>query len=511
MSTHPVKLFYSYADADEAFRSELDKHLNLLQREGAITTWHKRLVTAGTDWTEALDEHLSSATVILLLISVDFMSSDYCYGVEMQRAIQRHQAGDAHVIPILLRPVDWQSAPFKTLKALPSNSKPVTSWPDRDEAFTDIAKGIRTTLDRFTIAVEGMPQKRIQGSGQEAQLNPEMQKPVVLKANVVRPARNLVWWLWSVGIALIGGSVVLSLLFHLLPIGGSGQTIPIINWTVQKSGTNMNLYSITWSGNQFVAVGKSSTILTSNNGVDWSPQNAGIANNLNGVTWAKLQFVAVGDAGIILTSFDGKNWTSPHSSPTSNNLQRIIWTGSQLVAVGDAGTILTSPDGSDWTLQDSGIPNPLLGGVAQNNALLVAVGGPSGGAQGNGIILTSPLSGTQWTPQQVGTANFLRSIAWSGSRFVVVGNSGTIFSSTDGTNWIQDYVGNVVDNLGDIVWSGSTSTFVVVGNHGTILSSFDGIHWTLQSYWTPNYLQSIILAGSQYVVVGANGTILTGH
>ncbi len=145
--------------------------------------------------------------------------------------------------------------------------------------------------------------------------------------------------------------------------------------------------------------------------------------------------------------------------------------------------------------------------VAQNNTLLVAVGGPSGGAYGNGIILTSPLNGTKWTPQQVSTANFLRGIVWSGHRFVVVGNNGTIFSSTDGINWVQDHIDNVVDNLGDVAWSGST--FTVVGNNGTILSSFDGITWTLQSRRTHSYLRSIIWAESHYIVVGASGTILT--
>ncbi len=510
MSTQPVELFYCYADADELLCIELDKHLNLLRREGAITTWHKRLVTAGADWAETLDEHLNSAAVILLLISVDFVSSDYCYGIELQRAIQRHRVGEARVIPILLRPLDWQSTPFERLKVLPSNGKPVTSWSNRDEAFADIAKGIRAVLERFMTTVEEVPQKRTQGTDQGVQPHAEMQKLVKLNASaLVWPAHNLAWLLWVVGIVLIGGSVILGLFFHPLPIGRADQTKPpTINWTVQKSGTNMNLYSVTWSGQQFVAVGQDGIILTSNDKVNWSPPpNAGIAyNNLNGVTWAGTQFVAVGDAGIILTSPDGRSDWTQHLSPTTNNLQRIIWTGSQLVALGDKGTILTSPNGNDWTHQNSGTPN-LLGGAAQNNTLLVAVGGPSGGAYGNGIILTSPLNGTEWTSQQVETVNFLRGIVWSGHRFVVVGNSGTIFSSTNGINWIQDHVDNVVDNLGDVAWSGST--FTVVGNNGTILSSLDGITWTPQSSRTHSYLRSIIWAESHYVVVGASGTILT--
>ncbi len=142
----PVSVFISYADADEQLLHELGRHLNLLQQQGLISTWHKRQVIPGTNRAEAIDEHLSEASLILLLVSSDFLASDYCYGIEVQRALARQNAREVRVIPILLRPVDWQSTPFGKLQALPSNGKPVTSWPDRDEAFVDIAKGIRAIL-----------------------------------------------------------------------------------------------------------------------------------------------------------------------------------------------------------------------------------------------------------------------------------------------------------------------------------------------------------------------------
>jgi hypothetical protein len=143
----PPEVFYSYADADEPLRNELDKHLSLLKHEGLITTWHHRQIIAGTDLTEALDRHLNDASIILLLISSDFVASDYCYGTEMQRALRRHELGEAHVIPILLRPVDWQSAPFGKLKALPSNGTPITQWRNRDAAFTDVTQSLRIALE----------------------------------------------------------------------------------------------------------------------------------------------------------------------------------------------------------------------------------------------------------------------------------------------------------------------------------------------------------------------------
>lgn len=147
----PIEVFFSCSDAnaDVALCIELEKHLSLLLREGLITTWHKRQIVPGTDWSEALDQYLKTASVILLLISADFMASDYSYGKEMQYAMERYDAGDALVIPILLRPADWQSAPFGKLQALPRNGIPITSWRNRDEAFVDIVNGIRMALQGF--------------------------------------------------------------------------------------------------------------------------------------------------------------------------------------------------------------------------------------------------------------------------------------------------------------------------------------------------------------------------
>jgi hypothetical protein len=146
-SSTPVEVFYSYAHKDETFRNKLETHLSLLQRQGLITAWHDRHIIPGTDWAQAIDEHLERASVILLLISADFLASDYCYGLEMQRALERHQANEARVIPILLRPVDWNNAPFAHLQALPTAAKPITTWSNQDEAFTNVAAGIRRVIE----------------------------------------------------------------------------------------------------------------------------------------------------------------------------------------------------------------------------------------------------------------------------------------------------------------------------------------------------------------------------
>ncbi len=157
-ASETIEVFYLYTDQDEDLQRQLDNHLSFLRGEGLIAPWHKRLITPGMNRTEALDQHLNAASIILLLVSVDFMASGYCYGIEMQRAMERHNAGEAHIIPILLRPVEnWQDTQFGKLQVLPRNGTPVTSWFNREDAFVDIAQGIRETLREVQNLVVSIP------------------------------------------------------------------------------------------------------------------------------------------------------------------------------------------------------------------------------------------------------------------------------------------------------------------------------------------------------------------
>jgi TIR domain len=147
--TKAVQIFFSYAHEDEPLRKELEKQLSFLKWQGLISGWNDRDIKAGEEWAHEIDRHLNSAHIILLLVSPDFMASDYCYSIEMERALARHKAGKAQVIPIILRPVFWKDAPFGKLRVLPTDTKPVTSWPNRDEAFLDIATGIRKIVQEL--------------------------------------------------------------------------------------------------------------------------------------------------------------------------------------------------------------------------------------------------------------------------------------------------------------------------------------------------------------------------
>jgi hypothetical protein len=145
----PVEVFYSYSHRDEELRDELEKHLALLKREGAISGWHDRRITAGDEWKGEIDAHLDSAGVVLLLVSADFIASDYCWDVELKRAMERHEAKEAVVIPVILRHCDWTGAEFGKLQALPKDGKPIKAWKDMDEAFLDVAKGIRKAIEEL--------------------------------------------------------------------------------------------------------------------------------------------------------------------------------------------------------------------------------------------------------------------------------------------------------------------------------------------------------------------------
>lgn len=151
----PVTLFYSYAHEDEPLRDELQGHLMILERRGVIRSWHDRAIVPGHDWSREIDEHLRQADLVLLLLSKDFIASDYIMGTELAVAMQRQASGEATVVPILLRPVDLQpedaaDMPFVDLlkpQGLPRDLRPVTTWPNRDEAWTNVASGLRAAVN----------------------------------------------------------------------------------------------------------------------------------------------------------------------------------------------------------------------------------------------------------------------------------------------------------------------------------------------------------------------------
>jgi hypothetical protein len=145
-----ARLFISYSHRDERYLKTLKVHLASLRRQGLIADWHDRLITPGEEWRQAIDDSLDSADCVLLLVTPDFIASDYCYSVEMERALQKHRAGQILVLPIIVRPADWQHTPLSELQAVPKDGKPIVEWAVRDRAWLDVTAGLRLALGRFT-------------------------------------------------------------------------------------------------------------------------------------------------------------------------------------------------------------------------------------------------------------------------------------------------------------------------------------------------------------------------
>src|SRR6266851_1717169 len=178
----PVTIFFCYAREDEALLNKLKTHLRPLQRQGLIDVWYDRDISAGTEWEQEIKEHLNSAQIVLLLVSPDFMDSDYCYSVEMKRALERHARGETQVIPIILRSVYWQGV-FGNLQALPTDGKPVKGphWHDQDTALNDVTKGILKAVKQLTAyhatALPVVAEEVLQAAARPSLITPTIQQP----------------------------------------------------------------------------------------------------------------------------------------------------------------------------------------------------------------------------------------------------------------------------------------------------------------------------------------------
>jgi hypothetical protein len=176
----PINIFFCYAREDEVLLNKLKTHLRPLQRQGLIDVWYDRDISAGTEWEQEINQHLNSAQIVLLLVSPDFMDSDYCYSIEMKQALERHDRGKAKVIPVILRPVYWHGEPLGKLQALPTDGKPVRGpdWHDLDSALYDVTAGIRKVVEQLT-ALQAFGSPVIVETTPQAPARPSLTTPTI--------------------------------------------------------------------------------------------------------------------------------------------------------------------------------------------------------------------------------------------------------------------------------------------------------------------------------------------
>ena len=154
-----MKAFISYSHKDDMALERLHTHMAVLRREGKIEAWFDREILAGGDLDAEIDEQLESCGLFLLLVSPDFLASDYCVGREMGRALERHHAGEAQVVPIIVQPCDWKSTRLRKLKALPQDGKPVSEWTNENNAYIDVIKELRRVLEADEMPLTTVPRK----------------------------------------------------------------------------------------------------------------------------------------------------------------------------------------------------------------------------------------------------------------------------------------------------------------------------------------------------------------
>jgi len=144
-----VKIFFSYSHKDEEIRNELEIHLAALKHQGLIETWHDRKIPSGSNFDEYISGYLEESDIILFIVTPHFIASDYCYKEEMIRALEMQNNGKAHVIPIIIDSCDWQNTLLGKLKAVPKDGKPVSKYPNRNDALLEVSNAIREIVNKI--------------------------------------------------------------------------------------------------------------------------------------------------------------------------------------------------------------------------------------------------------------------------------------------------------------------------------------------------------------------------
>ena len=254
---------------------------------------------------------------------------------------------------------------------------------------------------------------------------------------------------------------------RLYAVGGPSKlaTSPDgINWSFHRTGYSGDfMRDIANSGSRILAAAQTyymSTTLALDS--PWPVHNFFGATTVdNGVIWDGTKFVSVGSNGGMRTSIDGISYTYIFNTITGTNdlLRDIIYTGSQYVVVGYNGTILTAPDVASWTVQSSGTSSNLLS-VAYSGSTYVAVGS-------TGTVLVSS-DAVAWNAATSNTTNTLYNVIWAGDEFMTVGAGTTVLTSPDGLTWAPAAGGLPFNTYKSVAYTGSR--LVAVGNNGAIVT-----------------------------------------
>ncbi|MGO8675906.1 MAG: hypothetical protein ACLQVX_08545 [Limisphaerales bacterium] len=270
------------------------------------------------------------------------------------------------------------------------------------------------------------------------------------------------------------------------------------NWIEPGSGITKALGDVSYGRGSLVAVGDGGMALNSSDGMRWSVTTTGVTNSLAGVAYGNGTFVSVGYGGTVITSTNGVDWAAQVSGITTDILD-VCYGNGTFDAVARDGSILMSTNGKEWTAQNSGGMGYDLSGVTFGQGVFVVVGW-SGVAP---VVLTSS-DGATWTSSSP-QAYYLQGVGYGNGMFVAAG-TGTIITSTDGSNWVAANLTPPTDEqLCRVRYA--HGTFVIVGQGGTILTSTNGMDWVARNPVGP-ILAGITFGDETFVAVGDGGAIL---
>ncbi|MFZ0336890.1 MAG: YCF48-related protein [Terracidiphilus sp.] len=559
-----VRVFVSYAREDRRwldpdYRFCLIPFLMESLRRHRVVFWFDKELKPGDEFGRLILSQIEESQIALLIVSQNFLNSEFIESREMPRIAERARLGQMIVVPVLVEPCDWSEYPFLADRQMVPSS-PLIDYTESEPQWAkvrfQILDGLKAQLKRIREAPQSHVE-RAQTSGTEEipsalETTAELQAlemtaatPVIssaaeqnadpLKQTYGAKASEPVFqpptpagaasadrtMISTAGrekarnpfkrvIAFAAGAILVIAIVLLAIYMSHGKP-----WTARTSGTSAYLESIFGAsdGKHLWAVGVNGTILESDDGgATWAARLSGTTNILTSIVGASdgERLWAVGEKGTILESVDGgASWTA-HESPTTGDLQFVFRKsdGKRVWAVGWKGAILESDDGgANWLLHYSRTVvyfNSAFGTSDDDRFWAVGDGG---------AIVESDEQGEGWTVRNSGTPYRLRSIfgIWDGSRLWAVGENGTIVESDDGgVTWKAGNSGSKND-LYSIFGTGDGQQLWIVGDKGTILESLDGgASWKARNSGTKETLQSIsgTSDGQHLWAVGANGTIL---
>jgi hypothetical protein len=322
-------------------------------------------------------------------------------------------------------------------------------------------------------------------------------------------------------------------------VGWSGSILSSangVNWSLRSSNQSYDLYGVAAGAGVFVALGSAGTllrsldaaswtqcypslptfhgplvygggrflspcgsnVLSSVDGAAWTLKNVGTTNYLEAAVYSNGRFVAAGDHGTLVTSTNGEAWTVCNSG-TGVELLAATSSSNLFVVVGRQGTVLTSTDGVHWTKQPTVVYSPDLGRVAYGNGNFVALD----------IVYSSVYSSSNavdWVRHTIDASGGFSQVAFGGGLFVLVGNTGTIYTSDNLVNWIPRVPGTRVNTFVDVQYC--LGRFIALGTGGAILSSLNGTDWNYYSQAPAWGLNSIVFGKNSFFLVANHGSIL---